>query len=253
MTNEINFNSADLKKITRMSGKVTVISTVCPDYPHNGTSYTFFGELGSEVSLTAREHLFAVPELMNMLTSAGCEPSWLVLVADLPELTEGQREFWSRMAGSKEEYIARCAKSVQAIEHLGVKAQTFSSFYAEHGLNYLAIQESVAKRILEEAENNPSFASKFFAFMLQRKVLAEKFRGRTLSEPELCQAAAHGMSLYVTHGTLLRKIFLGQNLIVVNHQTTNLQNFFLCKFVSGCENLIDTPKFPLGVLKKELY
>ncbi|NTU98910.1 hypothetical protein HGA64_02805, partial [Candidatus Falkowbacteria bacterium] len=113
--------------------------------------------------------------------------------------------------------------------------------------------EEVAERILREAKTNSSFAGKFSAFCAMRQNLAVKFRGRQLSSEELAEAAAHGMSLYVTHGSLLRQSLAQQKLVIVNHFTPNLQNFFLCNFVPGCEHLKNEPKFPLGVIDDSWY
>jgi hypothetical protein len=253
--NGVWFKETDVKKITMMSGAIQIVSTVCPDYPNNGKKYTFQGTLGSGVSLTAKEHLENVPKLLGVLTEHGFEPKWSILLADLPEVIESQRDFFERVSGTKEEYLSLCSLSTLEIQRaVGDLAmvETFSSFYSRAGLNYLEIQEGVATRLREEGRRAP-FQSRFASFAASRRPLAEKFRGRRLSEEELLDAAAHGMSLYITHGTLLRKIYMRQNLIVINHRTPNLQNFYLCNFVSGFENLIKTIKFPLGVLEEELY
>jgi len=249
------FKETDIKKIQMMSSEnpLHIISTVCPDYSNDGQRYTFSGEMGSSISLTALEHLKNVPALIEVFHTQGFRVEWTILVADLPEIVE--EEFVSRVAGTTDQYLDRCKNSAKAIQsEVGelVSVETFTSFYSVLGIDYLAIQRSVAKRILLEGEIEP-FHSKFVNFATGRRDLAEKFRGRRLSEGEILHAGAHGMSLYITHGTLLRHIFLGKNLVVVNHQTPNLQNFYLCNFVSGYEHLLNTPKFPLGILKKELY
>ncbi len=252
----IHFSRGDQRKLKRIASQVTLVSTVCPDYPHDGSKYTFKGELGTGISLTADSHIRHVPDLIKGLDVLGIKARWLVLVADLPELTEKQAEFYRRVAASKEDYIDRCEASAAAIaDKLGgmAEARTFSSWYAEHSFSYLDIQETVAGRIIDEAQRDRAFGGKFAAFCAMRQNLATKFRGRPLSAAELAEAAAHGMSLYVTHGSLLRKIFADQNLVVINHFTPNLQNFFLSKFVPGCEHLENTAKFPLGVIDDSWY
>ena len=254
-TPDVWFKESDIKKIQMMDGgqPLCIISTVCPDYSNDGQRYTFSGPLGSGISLTAREHLTPVPELLEAFRLEGFCPEWQILVADLPEITEG--DFVSRVSGATEEFLSRCAQSAitiqQEVGDLAV-VQTFSDFYGKVEVDYLTLQNEVAMRVRKEGETQP-FYSKFVSFCRSRAELAEKFRGRGLSWEEILQAGAHGMSLYITHGTLLRQIFLGKNLLVINHQTPNLQNFYLCNFVSGYEHLLNTPKFPLGILKKELY
>ncbi len=252
----IDFKESDVKKIRMMSTdkQIVVVSTVCPDYPHNGEMYTFSGTLGSGISLTAMEHMNHVPDLLDTLRGLGFQVSWRILVADLPEIVE--REFIGRVAGGESEYLSRCAQSSVSIQ-LAVSTQatvaTFSDFYGSFGVDYLSIQKDVTDQIKAQAETE-EFQYKFRSFAYSRAELARKFRGRSLSHEEILDAGAHGMSLYITHGTLLRKVFLGENLIVVNHQTPNLQNFYLCNFVPQyTELLINTPKFPLGILKKDLY
>ena len=254
-TNGVWFKETDIKKIRMMDFEkpLYIISNVCPDYSNNGQTYTFSGVLGSGISLTALEHLANVPALIENFQGERFELKWIILVADLPEITE--KEFIHRVAGTVEEYLFRCRQSVFAIKSKvddSVIVQTFSDFYGKVGIDYLSVQNEVAKRIRIEGKIQP-FCSKFLRFVYERATLARKFRGRSLSDEEILQAGAHGMSLYVTHGTLLRKLVLGQNLVVINHQTPNLQNFFLCNLAPGYENLINTLKFPLGVLEKKLY
>jgi hypothetical protein len=253
---EIHFSRSDQRKLKRIKRQAVLVSTVCPDYPHDGGKYTFMGQLGNGISLTARSHLVRVPGLIEGFNQLGLETRWLILVADLPELTGKQEAFYRRVAASKEEYIARCEASALAIQaQVGssAEARTFSSWYAEQGVPYLEVQEAVAERILDESKTDSPFAGKFAAFCAMRQNLAVKFRGRPLSSDELAEAAAHGMSLYVTHGTLLRQRFADQNLVVINHFTPNLQNFFLCNFVPGCDRLANAQKFPLGVIDDSWY
>lgn len=253
------FSSAkDQKRISRLAGEALVVSTVCPDYPNNGRQYVFDGELGENISLTAQQHLRLIPEFVRQLIRDDDQLSlnWLILVADLPELAAGQEEFFTRVARSKDDYLDRCRKSAEAIQTAvgdQARALTFSDFYGQQKIDYLSIQENTAARILERADSDSAFSGKLTGFMFERKELAEKFRGRPLSRVELRQAAAHGMSLYITHGTLLRRIFQGQNLVVANHFTPNLGNFFLSDFVAGCADLKNTPRFPILILDGDLY
>ncbi|MDA3840749.1 MAG: hypothetical protein PF572_06735 [Patescibacteria group bacterium] len=249
----IYFSRKDERRIRKMNGRVRVVSTVCPDYPHDGEKYVFNGDLGESASLTAIRHLRAVPGFLDSLSEIGLEVDWTILVADLPELVDAQKEFFERVAGSKEEYIRRCCHSVINIEKMATRkcgVMTFSQFYSE--IDYLFHQEEVARNILAAAEHS-DFSSKFNSFVAERAELAKLFRGRALSRDELREAAAHGMSLYVTHGTLIRERFLGDNVIIVNHLTTNLTNFHLAKFFKGHESLENTPKIPLGIIDSQMY
>jgi len=261
-SSSIYFASRDKKKVERMKGRVTVISTVCPDYPHDGEKYTFRGELGTGISLTAGSHLKLVPGLIAELCQQEREVVWKILVADLPELVEDQEEFYVSVAESKEEYVRRCEQSMLTIterlmeddfSRFSIEVETFSDFYGKMEMPYLKIQKSVAKEIIKKVNEDKEFSVKFSYFMRERADLAMKFRGRRLNSDELTQAAAHGMSLYVTHGTLLRQVFCGQNLVVVNHATPNLQHFFLCELVPGYDILKDTAKFPLGIIDESWY
>jgi hypothetical protein len=239
-----------------MQGKITLISTVCPDYPNDGKEYTFQGQLGAGISLTAMSHLSRVPELVGALSQDERKFDWLILVADLPEVTTLQQEFFERVAGSKEGYLRQCAGSAEAIKAItnGISTvNTFSGFYGQQKIDYLGLQEKVAKIILRHQEEDQKFRSSFASYMLARQNLAEKFRGRALNREEHKLAAAHGMSLYITHGTLIRKLFLNQKIIVINHNTPNLQNFFLSNLVPGHEEMLNTPKFPIGIIDDELY
>jgi len=255
-TSEIYFAQRDLKKIKRMTGQVNVVSTVCPDYPNNGQAYTFNGPLGTGISLTSWVHLKTIPGLLDYLDSLGLSVNWIILVADLPELTAKQKEFYCRVAESKEEYIRRCALSVLAIqEEIQETGQvmSFSQFYELHEIPYLEIQQQTATNVLDLAVTDKNFGIKFNSFMLERRQLAQHFRGRKLDEEELADAAAHGMSLYITHGTLLRRIFLKENLIVINHDTPNLKNFFLAQFVPDHQHIVNTERFPIGIVSGDFY
>lgn len=255
---DVWFKETDINKIRMMEcgEPLYIISTVCPDYSNNGQRYTFSGVLGSGISLTALEHLVNVPKLLKIFQEKGFRPEWRILVADLPEVVDSQSEFFTKISQNKGDYLSRCARSAIAIQEAVsnlADVQTFSDFYGNFNLNYLQIQEQVAKKIRNEGEIQP-FKSKFMSFATSRTELARKFRGgRILTPDEILEAGAHGMSLYVTHGTLLRKLFLGKSLVVINHQTPNLQNFYLCNLVPGYEYLLNTVKFPLGILTKELY
>ncbi|NTU98645.1 hypothetical protein HGA64_01390, partial [Candidatus Falkowbacteria bacterium] len=146
---EIYFSKNDHRKMERARDNVTLVSTVCPDYPHDDGKYTFTGELGTGISLTAHSHLNRVPRLIEKLQEQGVEANWLILVADLPELTSKQTEFYTRVASSKDDYIARCESSAATIKAEAPQAtevKTFSSWYGKQGVPYLEMQEEVAER-----------------------------------------------------------------------------------------------------------
>ncbi|MBU1252458.1 MAG: hypothetical protein KKC96_02605 [Nanoarchaeota archaeon] len=253
---KILFTKKDLTKIGRMKGEVNVVSTVCPDYSNTGASYTFNGKLGRGVGLVAKRHLEFAPIFLDELKKVDFDPHYLILTADLPELVDCQKGFYLKVADSKEDYLSRCRSSSEEISKnvssFG-KSKTFSAFYGGQGIDYLNIQENVAKNIEMRAQKDRDFRGRFNYFMRERKDLAEKFRGRSLSDSELEAAAAHGMSLYVTHGTLLKRFFEKENLIVLNHATANLKNFFMCEFVGGYEYLKDSMNFPIGIIPGDFY
>lgn len=254
---QVQFSKKDcikLKRIVNNTRSLNIVSTVCPDYPHDGKRYTFSGELGSGIGLIANKHLVSSRHLLTFLESLGATANYLILTADLPELTEFQREFYERVAGSKQEYLNRCHHSSLEIGKMLIhgSSKTFSSFYSEKGVDYLNIQQRTMENILNEFNTNPFFQDKFRRFMNSRRPLAEKFRGKTLSERELKIAAAHGMSLYATHGTLLRHLF-PENLIILNHNTANKNNFFSYEFVPGYNHLKNKPKFPVRIIPGDFY
>lgn len=252
----IFFPQKSLRKIQQMKGTVNVISTVCPDYPNDGHKYTFIGKLGNGVGLIAKKHLELTPKFLENLQNKNLIPRYIILTADLPELVDCQKEFYLRVADSEQNYLNQCQISAKSITSKMVfpgESETFSTFYNLRNIDYLSIQKEVSKNILKLAEENRDFRCSFRYFMAERHNLSEKFRGRMLSEEELKIAAAHGMSLYVTHGTLLRKIFEQENLIVLNHNTANLKNFFRYEFVNGYENLKNTQHFPIGIIPGDFY
>jgi hypothetical protein len=255
-TSQVYFPKRDHKKISRMKGPITLVSTVCPDYPNDGKTYTFFGKLGTGISLTSWEHLNNVPALIKELKKQGIEPNWHILLADLPELTDGQTEFFHRVADSKEAYLNLCEQSARAIQaEVGsnAKVMTFSEFYGNQGIDYLEVQEKTCAMILQLRDEDRAFDSKFSIFRNKRVRLAQLFRGQRLSKEEMDMAAAHGMSLYATHGTLLRHIFDCDRLVVVNHDTANLRNFFLWNVVPGGAKVEHMQNFPVGILDGTLY
>lgn len=253
------FSSKDQKKLSRMKPDIVLVSTVCPDYPHDGIRYTFSGRLGSGISLTAWLHLERVPGLLCELAAHGFTCRWFILVADLPECVPSQYSFIQRVAGDVTEYLELCGHSVGAIsqwcesQQIPATVNTFTDFYSELGIDYLSVQQDVAWKIQERAQVDDQFGSKFHHFSQLRKPLAQKFRQRCLSNEELYEAAGHGMSLYVTHGTLLRSVFPETQLVVVNHDTPNLKNFYLADLVPGYENIRLLQNFPLGIIQHNLY
>lgn len=250
----IFFSKKDMGKVLN-ARDVVVVSTVCPDYPHNKKRYTFRGKLGAGISLTSQQHIKYVPGMINTMPT-DTTANWLILVADLPELVDSQKEFYERVAGSKENYLTKCEQSSVAIqEQVGNSAdvKTFSTFYGEQEIDYLKIQEETAEVILEKVKVDRNFAGRFNSFLIERIALSEKFRGRRLSEQENLIAAAHAMSLYVTHGTLLRSVFAGKNLIVINHATANLRHFFMAELVKKHEYIVNSPKFQIGIIDENLY
>lgn len=258
----IFFSKTDHQKVIKMQGEIVIVSTVCPHYPDNGKKYTFRGSLGSGISLTAKQHLKRIPPFLGELAKLGRSIVWRILVADLPELVESQREFFERVAGTKQEYLRRCNESAQAIQEaigreqkslLPTRVETFSCFYGRQQISYLEIQEKVAKNILEKASVDRDFSNRLNYFAIERRGLSEKFRGRRLSDEEQRIAAAHGMSLYITHGTLLRSLFFNKNLVIINHATPNLRHFFMCDLVDGYGHLVNAPKFPVGIIDENLY
>ena len=252
----ILFSKKSLSKIQRMKGQINVISTVCPDYPNNGRKYIFRGKLGNGIGLVARKHLELAPKFLDNLKNKNVGIKYLILTADLPELVDCQKEFYLAVADSEKNYLEQCKISAENIFSAMVfpgKSETFSSFYGSRNIDYLSLQEEVSRNILREARENQDFRIDFQYFIRKRSNLSEKFRGRGLSDAELGIAAAHGMSLYVTHGTLLRKIFEHENLIVLNHDTINLKNFFRCEFVSNYKHLKNLEKFPIGIIPGEFY
>ncbi|MEA3450231.1 MAG: hypothetical protein U9Q85_04655 [Patescibacteria group bacterium] len=239
-----------------MRGAINIVSTVCPDYPNDGEKFTFSGDLGDDISLTAKIHLDFVPELISELKEKGNDVVWYIIIADLPELIDDQKEYYERVAGSKKEYLRRCSISAKKIVKRvngSANVLTFSDFYGNMKIDYMAIQKKVADLILEESKTG-RFRTKFNSFMIQRKELAEKFRGRRISQEELKKASAHGMSLYATHGTLLRVIFKEKNLVIINHATPSICNFFSCNFVKDyVATAAKSQKFPVGIIDADLY
>jgi len=253
---EVFFSKKNIKKLGRIKGEVTIVSTVCPDYANSGTTYTFEGMLGNGIGLVASKHLYFSKKFIEELKNMGVEPNHLVLTADLPELVDSQKEFYISAAGSKEGYLEKCQESSEKIQEEGgdrFKSETFSLFYGKRNIDYLKLQIEASERILKLAKEDARFNYSFQSFVRERKALAEKFRGRRLSLEELEIAGAHGMSLYATHGTLLKKIFENKNIIVLNHSTPNLKNFFACELVPGFENLKSQQNFPIGVIPGEFY
>ncbi len=253
---ELYFSKRDKKILEKMIGQeVRLISTVCPDYANDGEKYTFWGELGCDISFTMRQHHAVVPSFIKTLQKLGCKPVWDVLLADLTNVTSIQNDFLKKVAGSKKEYLRRCEKSAEKIQEMisdyGT-AKTFSQFYEEQGIDYLSIQEKTAKNIFDYFEH-PKFKSKFESFLIARKPLSEKLWGKKLKLEEQRIAAAHGISLYATHGTLLRDIYKNENFIFINHCSPNLKNLFHCNFVDEYEHLQDHPKFPLGLVSGVFY
>lgn len=249
-------SARDLKTVQRFRGDVTVLSTVCPDYPSENGVYTFRGLLGEGISLTARLHLSRVPSLLEGLRALGLTPRWNILLADLPETVDAMQEFLLRVAENRTTYLHRCEVSVQAIAaEVGeiASVETFTSFYGSRHIPYLRHQEEVTSAILCRAETDDAFRGAFQMFAFERATLSEKFRGRHLSAEERFAAGAHAMSLYVTHGTLLRHVFRGQPLLVVNHDTSNLRHFFLSEFLPGFSQVGGVPRFPFAILPGNLY
>jgi len=132
----------------------------------------------------------------------------------------------------------------------------------------MSLQEKVSQNILEEVYQKPEsrFTSRFRIFLNYRAILATRFRRMVLDQErrtrltktELEEAAAHGMSLYMAHGSLLKKLCLEkrivpdadhQNLIIVNHNTPNLSNFHVPRFVPGCEDLERYQNIPVGIVE----
>ena len=255
LNSQVFFSQKDKKKVEKMiqsNQPIEIISTVCPDYANDGKKYTFWGEIGEGVSFTMQQHWAVVPTFLKAL---GVPYTWIVLVADLTNATEIQHEFLKMVAGSKEEYLRRCEKSVQAIQKMigdQGRVESFSTFYKSHNIPYLSIQEKTAHRVLDKS-TDPNYSAKFESFLVARAPLSEKLWGKKLSYEEQRVAAAYGTSLYATHGTLLRHLYKDKNFIFVNHHTVNLTNLFSCRFVEGYEYLQDMPKFPVGLVPGTFY
>jgi len=128
---KVFFSAKHLKKVRKIRDRAILVSTVCPDYPNNGAEYTFVGELGTGISLTAQDHIKGVPSFIQALKQKGVSTEYLILVADLPEVAQCQESFYKSVAGSREEYLRRCSMSAKSIQDkVGDLARvgTFSGF-----------------------------------------------------------------------------------------------------------------------------
>ena len=184
-----------------------------------------------------------------------CTCSCKILLADLTNLTDSQKEFIKKVAGTNEEYLKRCQASADSIQNM-IKnhgnVETFTKFYNRHGIEYSKIQQNTAKKVYDRSKDT-DFRPRFESFALARAPLSKKLWGGDLPKEGYEIAAACGISLYATHGTLMRHIYANENLILINHSTINLQNIFSCEFVPGYEHLQTYPKFPIGLFSGKFY
>lgn len=258
---DVYFTKRSTARIMRMNRDkpLYVMSTVCPDYPHKDGRYTFKGDLGEGISFTAWQHIKTMPKFIQALKDLGFTVRYRMLVADLTNACKGQEEFNKRVAGSREEYLRRCHMSSLAIEKelkkvldVEIRSCTFTSYYLKHNIKYDDVQYKTMLNILK-AKDREDFKGKFQKFMEERRPLSEKLWHAGMTQQEEDFATAHGMSLYTTHGTLLRHIYKDENFLLINHVTPNLKNFYLTEFVTGYEHVKDYKKFCLGLITGEFY
>lgn len=114
----------------------TLLTVVCPDYPHENGKYVF-GGLWEGVGLVAQRALDSAAYVAELARSLAAPVSWVIAMADF----EGDHAFNRDAAGvGQEEFIRRCRASCDAIlaalpelEGVNVSVMLFSELMPEDG------------------------------------------------------------------------------------------------------------------------
>lgn len=191
---------------------VRFFAPVCPDYPTSITGELGTGILEANIPLIDISHIIA-----GSLSREGIAYEMNFILADTETDIE---EIVQRLAGSEDDFLARCQLSVKFLEEkvpAGARVSTFSEFFEGRWHEMQYYWEERIKKETAQQEN----LGYYLKDLASRRT--EKFKnqfGRTLSFYECLQTAIRHYAQYMTLGYWMRQ-YPGS--VLINTDSPNLR------------------------------
>lgn len=203
-------------------GAITFASAVCPDYEHDGTTFTYRG-LGDRLPFIAMRHLEVMEPVINRLKSRGVTADYHLLLADLEADLPMIVEYLA--GGSPEEFIRRCQKSCDALRAEAfrrevplARCERFSTAFPE----WATLYGQTLDRIREEVRSNRTLTTELETVAAKRNPYYRSQAGwRPLSTEDCLGLALRHSAQYSTWGECVTRL-CGEDVVVINHATINL-------------------------------
>jgi hypothetical protein len=218
------------------TGKLTVVSAVCPDYERVAGKFTYKA-MGSSVPFTAQQHLQVVKEISALLNGQGVELNYIMTLADtefdLPLVVEALCQ------GDASEFLRRCQESCHALQCQAEKdglvmngCRRFTDVFPEWFEYYTLAYEHVKAQTAASASAAQDLAIK----ACSRATLYKAMAGQPVSQQYCHEMVLRQWAQYATWGELATRTF-GQDIVMMNHSTPNLSLVNAPFFRAGRERI----------------
>ncbi len=232
--------------------KLRVFAPSCPDYKHNGSTYTF-GELGSGVSLLGMYQIEFAGKFLTMLDIYGIPYDYTVLTADIEVEDEAML---AKNSVTKAEAIERVKGTIKETAEYVCGLLTpqngstiRSTGFLEEFEGFLDLQKK-HETLIQQLQNSSAPFRKSLGHLHEGRLnlYARLFPEATQAELlELMPRTIRTMAQYATLGHLARE----RDAVITSHRTLNIPAYNDQKLFSG--KLEDYRRVPVLNFDRRIY
>lgn len=205
----------------KTQGKLVLVSAVCPDYEHDGHSFTYRAVSGG-VPYIAKQHLRIAHMLHERLAKEGVPLEYHVTLADtefdLPSVMKKMAQ------GDPERFLSLCESSCEAIKTdaraLGLPLASCRRF-TEAFPAWLPTYHEIRDAVWTESETISSVAMDIGSTVAKRWPLYAAMSADPVDEAYCKEMAIRQLAQYAVWGRLAEDTF-GNGIVMMNHSTPNL-------------------------------
>lgn len=218
------------------SGKLVLVSAVCPDYERRNGRFTYRG-MGAGLPFTAAQHLPLVQRIQRVVSEVGAVLDYHITLADtefdLPLVVE------HLVGGDAALFLERCEASCVELARearaLGLplrRCGRFTEIFPDWFLKY----EQALEIINWELKRDHSVRQDVELGTYSRLPLHRAMAGRGVTADYSRKIVVRQLAQYMAWGECAEKVF-GEGLVMMNHTTPNLSRVNHQAFRAGRERI----------------